>query len=235
MRASLRKAAAAGTVVPALVLVVGAVAIGERFSSSGPRPRFMQTPPRSTPVTVARFRYRTGRRHLFYRCRLDARAYRRCGNSIRYTQLSRRRHAFCVRSVSRAGKSSKPACFRWTVTRRPLLPLTIGGSPRGLLYPGGREVPVDLKLSNPNRVSIVVTSVTITVKGSSAAGCDSADIVESRPLSARPIVPPKQTRTLSELGIPESEWPALRMIDRGNQDACRGAVLQLSFQGTAVR
>ena len=43
------------------------------------------------------------------------------------------------------------------------------------------------------------------------------------------------TTSLSQLGIPPSEWPQLKMVDRPvNQNGCKGASLALAYDGTST-
>jgi hypothetical protein len=111
----------------------------------------------------------------------------------------------------------------------------IAGSPPlgALLYPGGAAVPVNLVLTNPNGSPITVQSVTMSVTGASPAGCGAANFAVVHQLTAQPVVPAGSTRSLQALGISQSQWPLLRMVDAGNQDVCRNATVHLSFSGSA--
>jgi hypothetical protein len=40
--------------------------------------------------------------------------------------------------------------------------------------------------------------------------------------------------SLQQLGVGQSDWPQLRMLDAGNQDACRNASVNLAYTGTAT-
>jgi len=102
-----------------------------------------------------------------------------------------------------------------------------------LLYPGGFDVPIDLVFTNPNTSPITITSVTTTVTGTTANGCGAGNFTVPRQLAANPVIPANATRSLSDLGAPQSQWPQLWMLDRGNQDACKHATVDLSFDGTA--
>jgi hypothetical protein len=114
------------------------------------------------------------------------------------------------------------------------LPFTIGGTGRDPVYPGGPDVPVDLVFTNPNAAPITVTGVRVTVTGMSEPDCHMAGLSVVRQLAATPAVPAGATRSLSQLGIDPSDWPQLRLADNGNQNACRGATIELAFSGTAT-
>lgn len=114
------------------------------------------------------------------------------------------------------------------------LPASISGAGVGLLYPDGPAVSVDLTIDNPNPSPITIVSVTMSVKGSSTSAC-TASIRISQQLQAKLKVAGGTTASLSELGIPKSAWPQLRMADNGaNQDGCEGATIALAFSGTAT-
>jgi hypothetical protein len=102
------------------------------------------------------------------------------------------------------------------------------------LLPGGPEVPVDLLFANRGSASMTVHGVTMRVTGVSVAGCDAAGIVVTRQLAATPVVPARSQRSLGQLGVPRSRWPRLRMLERGNQDACEGATVALALSGSAT-
>ncbi len=121
-----------------------------------------------------------------------------------------------------------------TSTRAPSsrLPFTIAGSGRRDLHPGGTLVRVDLVFTNPNAAAITVTSVTVRLTGTSASGCSAANFRVAQQLTLTVTVPPRSTASLSGLGVPRSAWPRLRMLDTGNQDACKRAAVRLAFTGT---
>ncbi len=142
-----------------------------------------------------------------------------------------------VRAGAAAPAPSRPAASgphrSRTLVASGALPVTIRGSSRGVLYPGGAVVPVELLLTNPNARPIVVTSATVRVTGTSAPGCGAGNFVVARRLAATPTVRAGATVSLGSLGVPLSRWPALRMADAGRQDACKGATVYLAFAGTA--
>ena len=110
-----------------------------------------------------------------------------------------------------------------------------GNPPTGaLLSPGAAAVPLNLVLTNPHPAPITVQSVTVSVTGTSAGGCGAANFSVSQQLLATPTVPARATVSLQELGVDQSYWPQLRMLDAGNQDACRNASVNLSYAGTAT-
>jgi hypothetical protein len=121
------------------------------------------------------------------------------------------------------------------VAARARVRFSVTGAGRGVLYPGGPSVPVELVFTNPNRKPITIISAQTTVAGTSTAGCSGDEFVVARQLHAQPHVPGKATSSLTALGISVDRWPALRMVDSGNQDACRAASVELKFSATARR
>jgi hypothetical protein len=121
------------------------------------------------------------------------------------------------------------------VAARARVRFSVTGAGRGVLYPGGPTIPVELVFSNPNRKPITITSTQTMVAGTSRTACSGDEFVVARQLSAQPRVPAKATASLTALGISVDRWPALRMVDSGNQDACRAASVDLRFSATAKR
>jgi hypothetical protein len=132
----------------------------------------------------------------------------------------------------------------------------ISGSLRGPLRPGTSE-PVDVALRNRTRATLWITALHVGLEvdpAHSAAGCSAARdfVVKQLPPSAFPVVLPARrpfrpgwpspwmwgyvrSWPLGTLGVavlPSVEMPDLAQT---NQDACKGATLRLSFDGTARR
>ena len=253
MRTRLRAIGALGPAAAVfLIAAVAAVAaVGVHGVSSGrpgaagapPAPEIKQRPSDPTTSTRAHFTYTDRAKRVRFRCKLDGLPSTRCGAAKNYTRLAvytqnaPRHHTFCVRAINRAGQRSRPTCVKWTIVFAPVasMPFQVSGAPLSgaLLYPGGSDVPVNLVVTNPNHVAIAVTAVTTAVNRTGSSGCSAGDFLVPAQLSATPVIPAGSTRSLEELGIPQSQWPKLRMIDQGNQDACRGAQLTLAFDGTA--
>jgi hypothetical protein len=200
-----------------------------------PAPAFTRTPSSPTTATSARFSYRDDERGTSYACRLDGAGYLACAASMRYRSLTTSAHAFCVRALDRAGNASSASCYSWVVGLSSASFSVSGGPLAGaLLYPGAPAVPLDLVITNPNPAPITIQSLTVSVAGTSAAGCGAANFGMAQQLQASPTVPGGTTASLQDLGVAQSDWPQLRMLDAGNQDACRNATVDLSFSGTAT-
>jgi hypothetical protein len=122
----------------------------------------------------------------------------------------------------------------------PPTPFAISGNLNLPLYPGGRG-PLDLTLTNSNAQAMAVTGLAATVTAVQALHpgplqpCDVADFAVDQFSGEFPInVAASSARSLSDLGIPTSAMPVLRMLDTaGNQDGCKHATLTLAYTGTA--
>ena len=131
----------------------------------------------------------------------------------------------------------------------------IVGAVRAALRPGGMQ-PIDLALRNRTRSTLWITDVRVDVDVDDAhaeAGCSVARdfSVGQLPASSFPIVLPaaglfrpgwpapvgwqlQHAWALRDLGVADLPWIQMRNLVRTNQDACKGAMLRLTFTGTAV-
>jgi hypothetical protein len=112
---------------------------------------------------------------------------------------------------------------------------TISGSLSGQLAPGAPDRPLNLVLSNPNNQSLALTNVTVTVHHTSAgASCDAANFAVTQYRGPYPVtITANRTASLSQLGLPSSAWPQIRMLDLPkNQDTCKNVTLALAYSGT---
>jgi hypothetical protein len=200
-----------------------------------PLPVFRKKPPDSTIETKARFAYSDAESSVAFQCRLDGSPYTSCHSKKAYKRLALDVHEFCVRALDRAANTSTAACSTWLIGPGPVR-FSIAGSPLpgALLYPGGAAVPINLIFTNPNPAPITVGSVTVSMAGTSAPGCDPKSFGIPHQLGATPIVPAGSTRSLQDLGVPQADWPQLAMAEAGNQDACQNAAVDLAYSGTAT-
>ncbi|MGO4589466.1 hypothetical protein [Paenarthrobacter sp. 2TAF44] len=116
----------------------------------------------------------------------------------------------------------------------------VTGSLNGLLAPGVSRA-VELQISNPEKKSIAVTNLTVAIAqvvrtpAAVAANlpCSSADYQITQYSGTYPLTAPSGPSSLTSLGVPQSKWPQVRMLDTLQlQDGCKGATLQLTFSGT---
>jgi hypothetical protein len=112
----------------------------------------------------------------------------------------------------------------------------IGGDLGTPMYPGSRA-PLDLVLTNPNTFDIRVTSLSVSVGGTTNAHCSGRVNYGVAQYRGRyPLVLHPGSTRLSALVSDTSGWPQISMHDLPtNQDACQGAVLSLGYSGRASR
>jgi PKD repeat protein len=154
----------------------------------------------------------------------------------------------------RVGRNTPPGSYPVTVTARSGnvtgstvvtlevvasgLPFTISGDLGEDLYPD-RTVPLNLTLDNPNGQPLRVRGLYVTIDHLDAAGvCPVADNFAVTQFSGDYgdlVIPAEGSVSLDGLGIPDTAWPQVTMIETGtNQNGCMGAELSLHYTGTAI-
>jgi hypothetical protein len=201
-----------------------------------PRPSIGSKPSNPTTATGASFSFSDGQAGVTFRCKLDGGVYAGCSSPASYSSLSWDSHTFSVVAVDGYNQQSSPATYTWQINP---LDFTISGNVAGQLFPGAAATPLNLTLYNPNGSSLPVVGLTVVVTGVSAPNatqalpCDANDYAAS-PYSGGGFSLPPGTSTLASLGIPQSQWPTVRMLDRiANQNGCKGAAISLSYGGSA--
>jgi hypothetical protein len=139
------------------------------------------------------------------------------------------------------------SCLAADLTQRPVAikapqhdAFTISGNLDVPLSPGTGG-PLDLTLTNPYGEYMVVTGLLTAVtavdapEAGGARPCSAEDFAVDQFDGQYPIgVPAASTKSLSELGVPGTHMPALRMLNTAlNQDGCKNATLTLTYTGTA--
>ncbi len=117
---------------------------------------------------------------------------------------------------------------------------TISGNPGQVLVPGVSQ-PIDLQIDNPNSSSLTLSTLTVELGGVDAPQatptlpCATGDFSVQQYSGLLPLViAPNSTVNLQQLGVPQSDWPQVSMLDRAtNQDGCQGASLSLSYGAAA--
>jgi hypothetical protein len=112
---------------------------------------------------------------------------------------------------------------------------TISGNVTGALAPGVAPQPLNLTLTNPSNQKLAISSLTVTVSGTSAgAACGPANFVVTQYRGGYPLnLAGRQTASLSQLGVAVSAFPTVGMLDLPtNQDACKGVTVNLVYSGS---
>lgn len=114
-------------------------------------------------------------------------------------------------------------------------PFTISGAMSGLLAPGVARS-MDLTFTNPNNQDLTVNSLSVSITSTSnPTGCPTSNysVTQFTGSYSGLVVPHNGTASLSGLGIPQSQWPRLAMLNTNqNQNACKGATVNLAYTGT---
>ncbi|MBN9131429.1 MAG: hypothetical protein J0I04_17500 [Paenarthrobacter ureafaciens] len=115
----------------------------------------------------------------------------------------------------------------------------VTGTVNGPLAPGISQ-PIELQISNPIGKSIAVTNVSVAISQvvrtpqavAANLPCTTADYVLTQFSGTYPFTAPAGSSSLSGLGIPQSKWPQIRMLDTQLlQDGCKGATLHFTYSG----
>jgi hypothetical protein len=119
-------------------------------------------------------------------------------------------------------------------------PFTISGSLSGLAP--GLTVPVNLTVTNPNKKTLSVTNLTVTVQSVTRTSyavshnqpCGTTDYAVTQFTGPYPLtIAGNGSASLSSLGVASSAWSKVTMIDRPmNQDGCKGASVTLAYSGS---
>ena len=118
-------------------------------------------------------------------------------------------------------------------------PFAISGDLSEPLYPGASR-PLELTLRNGAQKRIGVTHLSVTLEvadapnASASTPCTAADYRVTQYSGPYPLPLGKlETKTLTQLGVPQSKWPQIAMRNTdSNQDGCKGATLTLTYTGT---
>ena len=197
-----------------------------------PKPKLTQTPPSTTSSTDATFAFTDGENNVVFKCSLDGAAYTACTSPITYHNLSASIHTFAVIACDAAGNCSAAATFTWTVTTQSF---TVNGNAVGTFYPGASALPINLVITNPFNTTLTVTSVTVTITGTNHAACGAGNFTVVQNLQGSVDIPANSTKSLSDVGYPQVDWPMVKMIETGtNQDACQTATVNFSYSGNGT-
>jgi hypothetical protein len=113
----------------------------------------------------------------------------------------------------------------------------ISGDLSTRLYPGV-EAPLDLVLTNPNGFTLRMVALSVRIGPSTSRTSCSGDTnyAVSQYRGRYPLLLRPGSTRLSSLAGGSANWPRISMRDLPtNQDACQGAIVALTYRGTATR
>lgn len=201
----------------------------------GPRaPRITAHPEGVETSTDATFAFSEPAGGAPFSCRLDRGAWAACSSPVSLDGLSVGDHEFVVRAHGDSRPRPEISYMRWSVARPTRFQITPRLGDLEELYPGAAPILLPLKLTNPNRVPIAVTSLRVAIP-KDPPGCPSAknlELIPSNLSRARPLrIRPGAVAWLPGRGV---RAPSIRMRNRPvNQDACQKARFKLVFSGSA--
>jgi hypothetical protein len=148
-------------------------------------------------------------------------------------------HQFAVRPYDAAGNFGEIDCS-WKVLHAVNV-LADGNAVGGLLYPGGPTREIALVLHNPNNFAVTINYINVSVDAKLAPpGCDvsTASVQIQQSSVGNPPNPVSVTvPASSNLPLPSGNAtrPTIRLLDNGNQDACKNATLTLRYLATGSK
>jgi len=118
---------------------------------------------------------------------------------------------------------------------------TIEGNATEPISPGVRA-PLDLTLTNPHDVPMLVTGLSVSVQEVSAPNADRVHpcavgdfAVDQVSNGFEVTIAAGSTSTLTDLGLARAKRPHVGMLDRPvNQDGCKGATLTLAYTASGT-
>ena len=205
-------------------------------TTAPPAPTLMDSPDPITTLLDAVFHLADVDGKVHFQCQLDGQATQSCEPQTTFAHLTIGDH--CVRLYAVDGALNVSAALQvcWSIVTRSF---TITGNPPGLNYPGYAQ-PIDLVITNPYFFDLTVTSVDVTIqdKTTTPSGAPNPSCVGTEnfrlasPFQGPVDVPARSTKSLSQLGIPQSQWPRIEMIDLPrSQDGCKNANFTITYSG----
>src|SRR5262249_42718917 len=100
----------------------------------------------------------------------------------------------------------------------------------------GVKAGIDVSITNPSHRKLRITSLTVTVTGTSTPGCATSNFTITQYTGTYPlIVPSNSTRTLTQLGVTAAHRPQITMLNLPvNQDICQNTGITLGLAGTGT-
>ena len=246
---------AASAATPATAVPAGlAAGYSRSLGSPGPGTVIVSGPAHKSELTEASFLFLSRTRgKVAFSCRLDDAAATPCQGGVtydggygagrqQYTHLARGQHCFYVRATGQNAKAGPAASYCWTITggggsTGGDRSFTVGGDLASPLYPGVSE-PLDLTFTNAAASPLTIAAGAVSAANikitSRTSGCAASNFSVTQGLTRSVTIRAHQRTavSLSDLGVPQADWPVITMIDTGtNQDACQSATLRLTYSG----
>jgi large repetitive protein len=201
-----------------------------------PVPSITSGPERTTSAKNQSFTFSDGESGVAFLCRVDNGSFSACRSPATYEIATQGEHVFYVEARDAAGNVSAAASYAWTTVKPGEgKTFTIAGNLAGPLAPGVSR-PLPLAVSNPNNVTIYVTSLVAAVRsGSTNAGCDgptNLQVTQANTTSTHALVIPAYGRVTLPAGSVSAPQVLMKNL-ASNQDSCKGATFTFSYSGIA--
>jgi hypothetical protein len=142
--------------------------------------------------------------------------------------------------LASSGRRRAIASVNLVITSRQPANFTIAGDLSSALEPG-LTVPLDLALTNPGEVDLLISGLEVSVGSidaplaSATYPCTAEDFEVAQFSGTYGFaLGSSTTSSLSQLGFPPEQMPQVTMPDRPvNQNGCKGASIHFDFSGTA--
>jgi large repetitive protein len=136
-------------------------------------------------------------------------------------------HQFAVAVYDAAGNAGVTT-YKWKVLHA--VNVVVDGNADGMLYPGGPPQSLKLMLHNPNNFPVTISYINVTVSNS-PPGCAAAMNLTLQQSNigngSNPQTIPVPANT--NLLLPPANRPTVRLLDIGNQDACKNGTFTFSY------
>jgi hypothetical protein len=226
----------------------GAASYSWTVDATPPPKPTLTGPNNKSDSTAATFTFTDSEANVSWKCQLDGGGYTNCASPKTYTLLTPGTHVFDVEPIDQAGNVGPFNEWKWTINgvsgSGQSFTISINGT-LSKLYPGGPTDALNLKLTNPNSVTIYVTSLTVALSGvtkapnvtmpcSASSDFTLTQLGAGANLATNPIaVPANSSTTLSAAGL-STYLPTVAMKDTSVlQDGCKNATLNFTFSGNA--
>src|SRR6478609_1922973 len=206
-----------------------------------PAPVITTKPLSPTSNSTNTFAWTSTSTAVTFQCSLENGAWATCTTPYTWVidTTNNQQHQFGVRSVDAAGNVSAGAYYMFKYQKGlpdSGVPFMITGSTSGGLTLGAWRA-INVTITNPNSVTIFVSSLTVSIAADSTpAGClagPNVELQQSNVSSSIVVtVPPNGSVTLPAQGA-TSPQIRLKNLPAVNQDICKGKSFGLSYSGTA--
>jgi hypothetical protein len=220
----------------------GAVALAASPPSVPPAPVLTVYPPDPNNTATSTFAWSDSQAGVTYLCSVEngkfaatvtppgGGAAQPCSSPLTYSvaTVNNGEHQFAVEAIDSLGNVSSITKYMWKVPKT-ALPITIGGN-AGAVYPGGTPSSFQTTITNPNSLSVTITSLTVSL-GAMPSGCQASwfTLAQSNVSPGNPLTVPGGSSVTLPQGTVSA--PSVAMADSGDQSSCQGQTIPVTYDG----